>query len=294
MILSGAVLLLGFVLVTGGVAYKVVWSLIHPTRIPITETPEHVGLAYHPIEFKSLIDHISLSGWLIPAAKPTNKLVIEAHGYHQNRESDKPALPVAAALHKAGYAVLMFDFRDEGLSKGHEVTVGLFEQRDLEGAVKFAKSMGYDHIGIIGYSMGAATALEVASKDPTVQAVVADSPFANLYRYLKVHMPEWTHLPNWPFTPEIFIELRLINGLDVKKVDPEKDIAGMRHLPILLIAGTADHVVPMRNSLELYRSLHNDPNAKLWIVTNAGHVGAYKVMPKKYLERVTVFFEHAL
>lgn len=287
-------LVIAFFIISGGIAYKVVWSLIHPSRIPITQTPAKVGLAYHPVEFKSVKDHVRLSGWFIPAATPTKRLVIEAHGYHQNRDSDKPVLPVAAALHKAGDAILMFDFRAEGRSQGKEVTVGLYEQRDLLGAVKFAQTLGYRHIGIIGYSMGAATALEIAAKNHSVEAVIADSPFANLYRYLSVHMPEWTHLPNWPFTPEIFLELRVFNGLDVRKVDPLKDITVIRHRPILLIAGTADHVVPMRNSKELYQALRHNPNASLWIVPKAGHVGAYTVEPQKYLTRVTAFFDHAL
>lgn len=281
-------------MVTGGIAYAVVWNLIHPTRVPITVTPAHEGLDYLPVKFSSMVDHLRLSGWLIPAARSTERLVIEAHGYHENRDSNTPALPVAAALHKAGDAVLMFDFRDEGRSQGNEVTVGLYEQRDLRGAVNYARSLGYRHIGVIGYSMGAATALEVAAKDSAVQAVIADSSFANLYRYLSVHMPRWTHLPNWPFTPEIFIELYVFNGLDVRRVNPRKDVAVFRHRPVLLIAGTADHIVPMSNSKALYRAMCRDHAASLWIVPGAKHVGAYTVAPQQYLTRVTAFFRHAL
>lgn len=287
-------LVLVFFAATGGVAYDVVWKLIHPTRIPLAETPAKLGLAYRDIEFPSAVDRVHLSGWLIPAARAGGRLVIEAHGYHENRASDAPALPAAAALHRAGFAVLMFDFRDEGRSQGNEVTVGLFEQRDLRGAIDEAHRLGYRRIGVIGYSMGAATALEVAAKDRAVRAVVADSPFADLYSYLSEHMPEWTHLPNWPFTPEIFLELRLINGLDVSKVDPLRDVAVLRHRPVLLIAGTADHVVPMSNSEALYRALRRDPAASLWIVPGAKHVGAYTAEPAAYLSRVTALFEGAL
>ncbi|AOV15902.1 hypothetical protein BJI67_01380 [Acidihalobacter aeolianus] len=287
-------LALVFFVATGSVAYDVVWKLIHPSRIALVETPAKFGLAFRNIEFPSAVDRVRLSGWLIPAAEPAGGLVIEAHGYHQNRASDVPALPVAAALHRAGIAVLMFDFRGEGRSQGDEVTVGLYEQRDLLGAIDYARRLGYRRIGVIGYSMGASTALEVAAKDRAVRAVVADSPFADLYSYLSANMPEWTHLPNWPFTPEIFLELRLINGLDVCKVDPLRDVAAMRQRRVLLIAGTADHVVPMSNSEALYRALHRDAAASLWIVPGAKHVGAYTVEPEAYLARVSGFFHEAL
>ena len=201
---------------------------------------------------------------------------------------------VAAALHRAGDAVLMFDFRGEGRSQGKEVTVGLHERRDLRGAVNYARRLGYHHIGMIGYSMGAATVLEVAAKDRAVQAVIADSAFANLYQYLRAHMSRWSHLPNWPFTPEILVELRVFNGLDVRQVNPEKDVARFRNRPVLLIAGTADQVVPMRNSQILYRAMRRDPAARLWVVPGARHVGAYLVTPGEYLARVTAFFRRSL
>ncbi len=281
---------------TGAVSFDVGWRLTHPTRRPITKTPAAYGLAYGPVRFPSRVDHLRLSGWLLPASGRARGLVIEAHGYHSNRSWDPPALPVAAALHHAGYAVLMFDFRDEGRSPGHQVSVGLYEQRDLLGAVDYARRLGYRRIGVIGYSMGAATALEVAATDSAVQAVVADSPFANLARFLHRHLTHWSGLPAWPFTPEILWELRLCCHLNARRVDPVRDLRHIGQRPILLIAGTADHTVPDTDSETLYRELHrdHDRNARLWLVAGAHHVGAYSAEPKRYLERVTAFFDRYL
>lgn len=294
LLIVAVALVLMFVGVTGAVSYDVAWHLIHPQRKPIVRTPKAYALPYRNIHFPSTVDHLRLSGWLIPAANASGKLVIEAHGYRENRSSDAPALPVAAALHKAGVAVLMFDFRDEGRSQGSEVTVGLYEQRDLRGAIAYAQKLGYQHIGIIGYSMGAATALEVASSDPVVQATVADSAFADLYDYLQRHMSEWTHLPNWPYTSEILWELRTFNHLNAQRVDPEKDVAHFGQRPVLLIAGTADKTVPMSNSEALYHALRHDKSARLWLVPGAKHVGSYTREPKQYLARVTRFFGNHL
>jgi fermentation-respiration switch protein FrsA (DUF1100 family) len=287
-------LALACLVVTAGESYYVAWQLIHPAPKAITQTPGAYALTYRAVQFPSAVDRVQLSGWLIPAPSPADKLVIEAHGYQQNRAADAPALPVANALHKSGYSVLMFDFRAEGKSHGSEVTVGLFEQRDLLGAITYAQKLGYRHIGVIGYSMGGSTALEVAAADPAIEAIVADSPFANLYRYLQRHMSEWTHLPNWPFTPEILFELRLFNHIDAHRVDPEQDMTGFRQRPVLLIAGTADHIVPMSNSEALYKALRHDKSAHLWLVPGAKHVGAYTADPEQYLSRVIRFFGKSL
>ncbi|GLG01966.1 alpha/beta hydrolase [Alicyclobacillus hesperidum subsp. aegles] len=286
------VLLLAFVawIATLAVSYVVCKQLTHPTRKPVTETPAIDGLAYQNIRFPSRIDHLSLSGWLIPAAKKTDRIVIEAHGYRQNRILDHPALPVAKALHDAGFAVLMFDFRDEGDSSGNEVSVGEYEVRDLLGAIDYAHAHGYAEIGIIGYSMGASTALEATALDPSVGATIADSPFADLQTYLQQNMGTWTHLPAFPFDAEIFWEAKHIFHLDPTAVDPLRDLASAKPRPILLIAGEADTTIPMQNSEEIYAELKHNPEDRLWLVPKAVHVGAYDVEPGPYLHRVVQFF----
>lgn len=293
-IARGALILVALTVVTGTAAFYVGWRLLHPARKPITVTPAQYNLDYRTIRFPSRIDHLQLSGWLIPASSPSDKIVIQAHGYRQNRATDKPALPMAQALHRAGYSVLMFDFRGEGHSPGHGVTVGLLEQRDLLGAVDYARSLHYRHIGVIGYSMGASTALEAASADPSIDATVADSPFANLYSYLQRHMELWSHLPNWPFTPEVLWEMRIFHHLDARKVDPERDLANIGQHPILLIAGTADTTVPASNSEALAAALKHDRHARLWLVAGARHVGAYSAEPKRYTATVIRFFDEYL
>lgn len=272
------------------VSYVVGSKLTHPVRKPLTETPRAVGLSYENIRFPARVDKLSLSGWLIPAASKTNEIVIEAHGYRGNRVLDHPSLPTAKSLHDAGFSVMMFDFRDEGDSPGKEVSVGEYEVRDLLGAVDYAKSLGYTNIGVIGYSMGASTALEATAEDADVKATIADSPFANLQTYLDANMSVWTHLPSFPFNDEIFWEMKHLFQLDPAKVNPLKDLASTKSRPILLIAGEADTTIPMKNSEEIYAELKGNPNDTLWLVPGAKHVGAYDVEPTAYEQRVTEFF----
>jgi uncharacterized protein len=288
------IVLLILVLASGVLSFIVGWKATHPSRIPIRYTPAEYALKYQDVSFPSRVDHLKLSGWLIPAAKPTTKIVVESHGYHGNRSNEKPFLASTKALHDAGYAVLMFDYRGEGESAGSLVSIGDYEQRDLEGAIDFAKSKGYTDIGVLGWSMGASTALEVATKDSDVKATIADSPFADLNQYLEVNMPVWSHLPSFPFTAEILWELEKATGIEPSQASPEADMHHFGQKPLLLIAGTADTTIPMKNSQLLAQEVHSDPNASLWIVKGAKHIGAYKVEPGPYEQRVVAFFNKYL
>ncbi len=217
-----------------------------------------------------------------------------AHGYKDNRSDIRPVLPLAGTLHKAGVSVIMFDFRAEGRSPGEVVSVGEFEVRDLLGAVDYGRSHDYTEIGVIGYSMGASTAILAAADDTVISAVVADSPFANLRSYLSSHMPRWTNLPNFPFTQEILWEMDIFNGLNVDKVAPDKSLKTWKPRPLLLITGTADSTIPMNNSELLYDEVKSEPNTSLWIVKGAKHVGAYEINSKAYLDKVVAFFTRNL
>lgn len=169
--------------------------------------------------------------------------------------------------------------------------MGWQEQRDLLGAVDYARQLGYRSIGLYGMSMGASTALEVTARDSAVAATVADSPFADLYTYLTAKMPVWTHLPNWPFTSEILWELKTFAGIDAHQVNPLSDLAHWQPRPLLLIAGTSDTTIPPANSEALFREVKQHPVDSLWIIPGAKHVGGIDVVPAEYLGRVVTFFE---
>lgn len=280
------------VLVLGGISTYVGWCLTHPQRNPVNGDPGDLGLSYQNISFPSRIDHLKLSGWYLPAPQ-AKAIIIEAHGYRGNRCNDKAELPVAKGLVEKGFSVLMFDFRDSGSSEGSLVSVGDFEQRDLLGAVDYAKELGYQNIGIIGYSMGAAIAAIVAAQDKDIQAIVLDSPFADLKTYLDVNMSHWTGLPNIPFTPIILEGIPLLTGINPDRVSPIKAMERLKKEPILFIAGDVDRTIPMENSKQLFQAVDN-PQDELWIVHGAIHVGGYIVQPIQYLQKVTDFFNQNL
>ena len=284
-------------LVLATVVYGVIvgWSLTHPARDPLESNPSLWGMPYQDIRFVSATDHLRLHGWWIPAAG-SRLTVVVAHGYASNREeSGVPVLAVAHALHAMGANVLLFDFRGEGRSPGSLVSVGVYEQRDLRGAVNYAVvRVKASRVVLLGYSMGASTAILEGSQDPRVAGVIADSPFANLAQYLQQNLPVWTHLPAFPFNAIILGILPLLTGVNIRDANPLGGIDQMGHRPILLIAGTADATIAERNSLRLFQTVRRvDPHAALWLVPRATHVQAFKVSPVAYLQHLYTFL-HAI
>lgn len=269
------------------------WGLSHPSRDPIESNPGLWGMPYQSIRFPSQFGHLRLHGWWIPAPHKSRLTVIFAHGYGANREeSGVPGLAVAHAINLMGANVLMFDFRGEGNSPGNLVSVGVFEQRDLRGAIRWVQKIQAptNKIVLLGYSMGASTAILAGAADPSVSGVIADSPYANLKSYLAQSLPVWTHLPRFPFDSIILGLLPLMTGVHLREANPLGVISHMGHRPILLIAGKADRTIPDVNSVQLYnRVKKSDPAAQLWLVPSATHVQAFKVSPVEYLKRVYQF-----
>jgi fermentation-respiration switch protein FrsA (DUF1100 family) len=277
-----------------GISTYVGWSLTHPDRKPVDDSPENYDLAYEDVSFKSKKGDVQLKGWWLSAeqnlAQPNGKTVVLAHGYSENRlQKQVPGLSLASLLTSNGYNVLLFDFRNSGVSEGTLTTVGQYEKMDLLGAIDYVKSIQSDtKIILFGFSMGASTSLITAAASPDVSAVIADSPFDDLRPYLEANLPVWSDLPHFPFTPMILTIIPIITGMDPDQVRPIEDIALFGQKPILLIHGDSDHSIPMSNS-ERILAKANNANAKLWIVPGADHVKARSVNPAAYDQKVLEF-----
>ena len=191
------------------VSMVVVWKLMHPVRKPVTSSPSEEGLAYKSIGFQSRDGKTPLQGWFIPAVAAPKATLIFAHGYRGNRmEKNLPALRLTHSLVQRGCNVLLFDFRNCGESGGNLTTIGLDEKQDILGAIDWCSNHTQVPIGLIGFSMGAATSLLAAAESPKVSGVVADSSFSDLHHYLFENLSVWSKLPKYPFSPLMLLALR--------------------------------------------------------------------------------------
>ena len=110
-----------------GVPLVIAWFLseqvIHPRRRVEDHDLDDFNLPAEEISFNSR-DGTRLAGWFIlprDASRPAPGVVL-SHGWARSRCE---LLPHADFLHRAGYAVLMFDYRNRGLSEGESITMGV-------------------------------------------------------------------------------------------------------------------------------------------------------------------------
>lgn len=286
-------LVAALLVVAGGAVAFVSWrsaeSLVHPARVAPSATPADVGLAYERVTFASA-DGIPLVGWWMPAphAKGT---VIVLHGYG---ESKNQSLAYAPFLHDAGYDVLAFDFRAHGESGGDHTTVGLDEVRDVQAAWAWLQSrpdVNVNRVALMGFSMGAATALNAATVLPA-RAVVDDSGFATLENIASHSITHFTHLPKYPFGPlAVFFASRMVHE-DIALDQPVKSAREI-HAPVLVIQGGQDDIaLPDADGRAVLAAA---PAGSQWLFEpTAYHVGAHGVDLAGYEAKVIAFLDAAM
>lgn len=268
------------------VSWRSADSLIHPEREVLAFDPSSVGLAFENVSFNAT-DGVALSGWWIPETVPGhNGTVVFLHGY---AESLNQSLLVAPFLAAHAYDVLAFDFRAHGRSGGDYTTVGLVEVDDVRGAVDYLLSRGdvdASRIALLGFSMGAATAINAAPRVPEARAIVADSSFATLTNIASNSITAFTGLPRWPYGPLAVLFAGWMVGRDVGDNRPVEVIRSVER-PVMIIQGLADTIAyPDDDGRALAAAA---PRGELWLVPGATHVDAVTQFPAEYEARVLAF-----
>jgi pimeloyl-ACP methyl ester carboxylesterase len=189
-------------------------------------------------------DGVRIAGWYVPAASgagagaPTLLLV---HGWKANKTG---MLPFAEPLH-ADYNLVLFDLRNSGQSGGDISSMGLWEQRDVARMVDWiVGSKQPSWLGIVGNSMGAATALAVAVGDQRIRAVILDSVHADVVTSFGNAMEEDFHYPGGPAAWVLAQGVSSRVGGDISSVDPVRHIGRLGDRPVLITAGVNDQVDP--------------------------------------------------
>src|SRR5438067_4634874 len=297
-----AVLTLGY----AGISTFVATRLAYAPPEPVTTTPAALGLDFRAVTFHSRDDGVPLRGWFIPGLLPDGRMtaqraVIVVHGARSNC-ADQGVLDLSGELARHGFAVLAFDMRGMGASPPAPLSMGYFEQRDVLGAVDFLRCgpLPYPHLGrprVIGgwgVSMGAATLLLAAAREPAIRAIVADSAYAAILPVLDRELPRHTGLPG-AFTPGILLAARALYGIDFRAIRPIDAVARIAPRPLFFIHGADDTLIPPSNSRALAaaaRVPHSD--VQCWLIPDTAHAQCFSIERREYVRRVSAFFRTAL
>ena len=265
--------------------------VLHPTPKVEDHTLADFDLPAEEISFRSR-QGTRLAGSFVPARSTPAPAVILSHGHGRSRAE---LLPHANFLHRAGYAVLLFDYRHRGSSEGDEVTMGLREQDDLLGALdELATRPEVDasRIALLGLSMGSVVGLLVAARDERIRALVAESPYASPDAIMTRALRHFYHLPSFPFAHvgRWLIERRLGEPLDVP--DAVAVVGEISPRPLFFIADEDDAVVGPEEAERLFRAA--DEPKRYWLIPGAGHSRGWQGAPEEYERRVLDFLQEAL
>ncbi len=151
-----------------------------------------------------------------------------------------------------------------------------------------------ERIGILGNSMGGATAVLAAAEEPTIGALVVDSAFAALRDMIAQETARTTVFPEWMvplFIPGMSLASSILYGIDIGAVVPERAAATLDY-PVLIIHGDADTRIPPQQSGRIHAAAPTD--SELWLVPGSDHVDAFLDYPDEYVKRLDAYFRGQL
>lgn len=265
----------------GAIAYLLIcialllWQnrLIFIPSTVLTVTPADLGLAYEdvwlPVSTKTgNVEH--LHGWWLPATSPSTDVLLHLHG---NGENIGANLGYAQQFHQLGFSVLLIDYRGYGCSEGDFPTEAQVYQ-DAQAAWNYlVQERGIDpqKIFVFGASLGGAIAIDLAVRNPEAAGLIVESTFTSM-RELVDEQGIYALFPK--------------NLLLRHKFDSISKVKSLQ-MPILLIHGTHDLIVPTIMSQVLYDAI--TAPKQLFLVPGAGHNNVVSVAGVQYQQIIQQF-----
>jgi len=221
----------------------------YPTRDE-PRTPKDYGIAYEDVEFTTA-DGVKLHGWFLAtdkerAAKGT---VVFSHG---NSGSLGYYLGLVDWLVRDGYQIMMYDYRGFGKSEGTPSREGLVV--DAEAAFAYTverRDVVKGNIISFAHSLGGATSIVALCRKPVpgLRAVITESAFASYQGMAEI------------------IAGALGHNLVTDELAP-KDVIAKLPVPLLMIHGTADELVPIAQGKQLFAAANEH---KTFFEVKGGH-----------------------
>ncbi len=254
----------------------------HPDRT-VYDTPARHDLRYEEVSFRSK-DGTMLSGWFVPAVGTPRGTVIHFHGNAQNMTAH---FAFVSWLPAEGFNLFVFDYRGYGRSEGKPDREGVYE--DSVAALEYVasrKDADRTRLLVFGQSLGGANAIAALGETrfPGIRAVAVESAFSSyrgIVREKLGQMPVLSLLKG-PLS-------HLLIGDDHS---PDKVVADIAPVPLLIIHGTADLVVSYSHGERLF-ALAREPK-QLWTIEGGGHTAAFAEPSSPYRQRLVAFFNAAL
>lgn len=229
------------------------------------QTPERLGLPYEDVYF-SAADGTRLHGWFLPAPGRALGTILFLHG---NAENVSTHIMSVRWLPERGFNVFLLDYRGYGASEGKPTLAGV--QDDVDSALKMLLArpdVDADRIVVFGQSLGGAIAIYNVAQSPQrrhIRALAVESAFSSHRRITREKLSDfWLTWPlQYPLSWTVSDEY-----------SPAKAVADVSPIPLLIIHGDRDPIVPVHHAQRLF-ALAREPK-QLWIVPDGGHIQAFQ------------------
>ena len=209
------------------------------------------------------LDGIAHELWIFPAdGEAAARLVV----FNGNAGNMSHRLPLARALAAEGMEVILFDYRGYGNTAGSPSEEGLLADARAVADVAFDTDRP---VVFFGESLGAGVATLLAA-ETAPDALVLRSPFISLSDMARRH---------YRIVPPVLLRDRY----EVEKTMAELDV------PLLVILGTADSIVPPELSLAVFEAA--DQPKRLVEMEGLGHNAPGLASGAKLAEEIRVFVD---
>jgi len=201
---------------------------------PISVVPPLASLGLSDVQAVTFdtADGLRLNGWFFAIARAGSRgTVLVFNGNAGNRAY---RVPLAAALVRRGFQVLLFDYRGFGENPGSPTERGLAsDARAARQYITGRSDVDATRLIYFGESLGTAVAVELATEYPPA-VLILRSPFTSMADVGQYHYP-W--LP--------------VRALIRDRHDTLERISRVK-APLLVIAGERDSIVPFEQSRRVY------------------------------------------
>lgn len=296
LILSGLLVLslLGYCLAS----YYLLHQMVYGRRVPLElKTPDTKKCHYETVHFTPRGEDFLLEGWFL---RPKNqeaseqKTLLFVHGIGANRISNPHTMQIAYDFINEGYQVLLFDLRTQGNSEGPHASASYYEKFDVLGAFDFLlkeKKIPKEKIGLLGFSMGGATALLAASIEPAIRALAIDSPFSDARELIAQETARATGISEGlaqSFVPLVRFFAKTLYKVELDEMVPKEAVKKIQ-FPIFLVHGDSDAILHHRHSEAIHLNAHK--GSQLFITAGGEHTSSYELGEELYITRLLDYYK---
>lgn len=224
------------------------------------QPPKHnAKIAPHQAITIPLANQQTLSAVYLPNTKARYTILVS----HGNAEDLFSLMPFLTLLQQHGFAVLAYDYPGYGASTGKPSEANTYQA--IQAAYQYliaALDVKPQQIIVFGRSVGTGPSTELASHYPSA-GLILESPFLSAFRV-------YTRWPIFPFD-------RYNN---ISKIPSIK-------VPILLIHGTHDSVIPLWHGQKIFDAIKS-PKQAFW-VEGASHNNVLAISQASYWQAIQQF-----